>query len=363
MTAVEALKELIAHRCVVLRDGRPVDVLAAELVEGDVVQLAAGVRIPADLRIFESSSLAVNESLLTGEPESAAKYSDPLDAAKGINLAERANMAFMGTSVAAGTGLGLVTAIGKATELGRISEMLQEKEKKTPLQLSMDDFGKRLSLFSLVVIIVISVIGFLQGKPALQMFNMAVSLIVAAIPEGLPIAVTVTLALGVTRMSARNAIVRKLPAVEALGATNVICVDKTGTLTQNQMTVSQVFTNRLIDVVHEKVITTKTHHLFPTTFSSFFPLPSRMDHLLSPDHVRKKLQSDDPLIPIRIINNEDPVWCGYLIICPPFSFFSFIPPTFFFKYPLPLSHSHHPPFITAGRPYRRQCHFHRSRVF
>jgi len=250
--AVDALKELVAHRCIALRDGKPVDMLAADLVEGDVVQLAPGMRVPADLRLFEASSLAVNESLLTGEPEAAAKSTDPLPETGGVNLAERSNMVFAGTSVAAGTGAGIVTAIGDDTELGKISEMLQEKDRKTPLQLSMDDFGKRLSLFSMVVIVAISVVGFLQGKPALSMFNMAVSLIVAAIPEGLPIAVTVTLALGVTRMSSRNAIVRKLPAVEALGATNVICVDKTGTLTQNQMTVTAIYTARPINVVHEK---------------------------------------------------------------------------------------------------------------
>jgi len=244
--SVEALKELIAHRCVVIRDGQPADVLASDLVTGDVVQLAAGVRVPADMRLFDTTNLAINESLLTGEVEPANKQAGVIDASVGAHLAERSNMAFMGTSVAAGSGLGVVTAIGDDTELGAVAKMLQETEKKTPLQYSMDQLAKQLSLFSTIAIAIICVIGFLQGKPALQMFNMAVSLIVAAIPEGLPIAVTVTLALGVNRMAARNAIVRKLPAVEALGATNVICVDKTGTLTQNQMTVTEIFTTQHI---------------------------------------------------------------------------------------------------------------------
>ena len=248
--SVEALKELIAHRCVAIRDGKPEDVLAADLVAGDVVQLAAGVRVPADMRLFETTNLAVNESLLTGEVEPASKQSGVVDAATGTHLAERSNMAFMGTSVAAGSGLGVVTAIGDDTELGTVAKMLQDTEKKTPLQYSMDQLAKQLSLFSTVAIAVICLIGFAQGKPALQMFNMAVSLIVAAIPEGLPIAVTVTLALGVNRMAARNAIVRKLPAVEALGATNVICVDKTGTLTQNQMTVAELYTTQPIVCMH-----------------------------------------------------------------------------------------------------------------
>ena len=248
--SVAALKELIAHRCVVLRDGVPEDVLAADLVPGDVVQLAAGVRVPADMRLFETANLAVNESLLTGEVEPASKQSGVVDAAAGVHLAERSNMAFMGTSVAAGSGLGVVTAIGDATELGTVARMLQDAEKKTPLQQSMDQLAKQLSLFSTVAIAAICLVGFVQGKPALQMFNMAVSLIVAAIPEGLPIAVTVTLALGVNRMAARNAIVRKLPAVEALGATNVICVDKTGTLTQNQMTVAELYTTQHILCAH-----------------------------------------------------------------------------------------------------------------
>ena len=252
--AVDALKDLVAHHCVALRDGTPSDILAAELVEGDVIQLAAGMRVPADIRIIDAEGLSINESLLTGEPEPVAKVTGELSGCGGENvsahLAERVNMAYMGTSVAAGTGAGVVCAVGRRTELGKLSEQLQDKEKKTPLQMSMDDFGKQLSLVSIIAIVVISLVGLVQGKPALQMFNMAVSLIVAAIPEGLPIAVTVTLALGVTRMSARNAIVRKLPAVEALGATNVICVDKTGTLTQNQMTVAAVY-----DTVHSYTVT------------------------------------------------------------------------------------------------------------
>ena len=257
--AVSALKDFVAHHCIAVRDGQQVDIPAAELVPGDVVALSPGVRVPADIRIFESNGLSVNESLLTGEPEPRSKTPAPLKNDAQISLAERSNMAYMGTAVASGTGLGVVVAIGKDTELARIGDMLREKDSKTPLQLSMDQFGKQLSAVSIATIVVIAALGLIQGKPAMQMFNMAVSLIVAAIPEGLPIAVTVTLALGVTRMSKRNAIVRKLPAVEALGATNVICVDKTGTLTQNQMTAQEIYTNRTIAITHERVCPFAVH--------------------------------------------------------------------------------------------------------
>eukprot|EP01105_Mastigella_eilhardi_P027097 TRINITY_DN8188_c0_g1_i1.p1 TRINITY_DN8188_c0_g1~~TRINITY_DN8188_c0_g1_i1.p1 ORF type:complete len:951 (+),score=269.56 TRINITY_DN8188_c0_g1_i1:107-2854(+) len=246
--AVEALKEFIAHRCVVLRDGNQHDLLATELALGDVVVLGSGCRVPADLRLIEANDLNLNESLITGESHDVEKHTNPIDRETGWILAERKNMVCLGSTVTSGNGRGIVVSIGDNTELGKISKMLAKEEKKTPLQTSMDQFGKQLSVVSLVVIIVISLIGYLQGKPFLQMFNMAVSLVVAAIPEGLPIAVTVTLALGVTRMSTRNAIVRKLPAVEALGATNVICVDKTGTLTQNKMTVTHLYTSRHISV-------------------------------------------------------------------------------------------------------------------
>eukprot|EP00727_Mastigamoeba_balamuthi_P008064 m51a1_g3879 putative calcium-transporting p-type TPase (907) ;mRNA; f:32706-36032 len=250
--AVEALKQFIALRCVVVREGHAKEIAANELVVGDVVRLFQGGSVPADVRLIETVNLTINESLLTGEPEPVGKHTNPIAEDKGFNLADRKNMACMGTSVATGTGLGVVTATGDNTELGKISAMLVREEKKTPLQHSMDQFGKTLSIVSIVAIVLISVVGLLQGKPAIQMFNMAVSLAVAAIPEGLPIAVTVTLALGVTRMSRRNAIVRKLPAVETLGATNVICVDKTGTLTQNQMTVARLFTTRSLEVHHQK---------------------------------------------------------------------------------------------------------------
>ncbi|KAH3757419.1 calcium-transporting P-type ATPase, PMR1-type [Pelomyxa schiedti] len=246
--AVQALKEFVAPKCIVVREGNHIEIEAAELVVGDIVILAPGCRVPADLRLVESVELQVNESLLTGESEPVQKYVTPIAATK-CAISDRLNMVCMGATVSSGTGKGVVVCIGKNTELGKIFQFLQKKEeKKTPLQISMDNFGKQLSIVSSVVIVLISVIGFLQGKPPLQMFNMAVSLVVAAIPEGLPIAVTVTLALGVTRMSHRKAIVRKLPAVEALGATNVICVDKTGTLTQNKMTVTDIYCDQLLQV-------------------------------------------------------------------------------------------------------------------
>ena len=227
------------------------DVLSSEVVPGDILLLGQGSRIPADARIIEATDFSVNESILTGEANQVKKSSQPLGEHQGWHIADRNNMVFMGTTVASGSAVAVAAFTGEKTELGKISKMLNIEEKKTPLQDNMDEFGKQLSLFSIIAIAIIALLGVIQGKPIKEMFNIAVSLIVAAIPEGLPIAVTLTLALGVTRMAKRNAIVRKLPAVETLGATNVICVDKTGTLTQNRMTVVALYTNKVIRVMHE----------------------------------------------------------------------------------------------------------------
>lgn len=242
---------------------------ANELVPGDLVLFSTGDRIPADIRITAATDLSIDESNLTGENEPVAKYSAairrtlgvaaqaskdgpprspfydaPASGAVGadIRLNEQHNIAFMGTLVRSGYGQGIVISTGAKTEFGSISMSLQEIESpRTPLQLSMDRLGQELSYISFGVIGLIVVIGLLQGRKLLEMFTIGVSLAVAAIPEGLPIIVTVTLALGVLRMAKRGAIMRRLPSVETLGSVNVVCSDKTGTLTLNHMTVTKLW--------------------------------------------------------------------------------------------------------------------------
>ncbi|KAK0249527.1 hypothetical protein B0A54_15916 [Friedmanniomyces endolithicus] len=228
---------------------------ATQLVTGDLVLVHTGDRIPADIRITHSADLSIDESNLTGENEPVAKSSDAVSVANGdtqhpfsgtrggeLRLNEQVNIAFMGTLVRTGYGQGIVIGTGAETEFGAISASLQEIESpRTPLQLSMDRLGKELSIMSFAVIGLIILVGLWRGLGFLELFQIGVSLAVAAIPEGLPIIVTVTLALGVLRMSKRNAIVRRLPSVETLGSVNVICSDKTGTLTINHMTVTKMW--------------------------------------------------------------------------------------------------------------------------
>lgn len=241
-------------------------VQASSLVVGDLVLFHTGDRIPADIRITKAADLSIDESNLTGENEPVHKHAASLvqpspnhknsnipgtpvyaSEASGtvgadLRLNEQKNIAFMGTLVRSGYGQGIVIGTGGETEFGAISASLQEIESpRTPLQLSMDRLGKELSYMSFGIIAFIMIIGFLRGRPFLELFQIGVSLAVAAIPEGLPIIVTVTLALGVLRMSKRNAIVRRLPSVETLGSVNVICSDKTGTLTMNHMTVTKMW--------------------------------------------------------------------------------------------------------------------------
>ncbi|KAG1049090.1 hypothetical protein G6F43_008562 [Rhizopus delemar] len=243
--SLEALNKLVPHHCHLVREGKMADVLANDLVPGDVVHFGVGDRIPADCRITKCIGLEIDESNLTGENKPRRKISEAIATPNFTELAlnERENIAFMGTLVRQGHGEGIVVATGKYTEFGHVFELMQEVEiRKTPLQISMNDLGKQLSLFSFGVIAIIVLIGIIQQRSWLDMFTIGVSLAVAAIPEGLPIVVTVTLALGVLRMANRKAIVKQLPSVETLGSVNVVCADKTGTLTVNQMTVTKVFT-------------------------------------------------------------------------------------------------------------------------
>jgi P-type Ca2+ transporter type 2C len=201
--------------------------------------------VPADLRLFESIDLAIDESSFTGETDPAVKFSYPI-INKSNGVSDKKNIAFMGTLVRCGNGRGIVINTGINSEFGEIFKMMQlEEAPKTPLQKSMDALGKQLSFYSFGIIGMIMVLGWIQGRPILEMFNIGVSLAVAAIPEGLPIVVTVTLALGVMRMAKQKAIVKRLPTVETLGCVNVICCDKTGTLTKNEMTVNSIITSEL----------------------------------------------------------------------------------------------------------------------
>ncbi|KAJ8654913.1 calcium-transporting P-type ATPase, PMR1-type [Lichtheimia ornata] len=243
--SLEALNKLVPHYCHLVRDGQVYTVLANELVPGDLVRFSTGDRIPADCRLVSTVDLEIDESNLTGENKPRRKHINAIDAHSYAELAlsERDNIAFMGTLVRNGYGTGLVVATAKSTEFGHVFELMQQVEnRKTPLQVSMNDLGKQLSFLSFGIIAVIVLIGLIQRRPWLEMFTIGVSLAVAAIPEGLPIVVTVTLALGVLRMANRKAIVKQLPSVETLGSVNVVCADKTGTLTRNQMTVTKVFT-------------------------------------------------------------------------------------------------------------------------
>lgn len=240
--ALEALKEMAAPYAKVLRDGELCKVPASELVPGDVVTLEAGDAVPADLRLLESSSLKAEESALTGESVPAEKDASML-AEPGAPLGDRANLAFMGTAISYGRATGLVVATGMDTEMGKIAHRLASTEKEsTPLQQKLNKLSNLLSCLVIGIAAVIFAVGMLTGREAVEMFLTAVSLAVAAIPEGMVAVVTVVLAMGMSRMAGRGAIIRRLPAVETLGSTQVICSDKTGTLTLNRMTVKARWT-------------------------------------------------------------------------------------------------------------------------
>ncbi len=239
--SVHALMELAAPTSTVIRDGNEQDIDAVELVPGDVVLLTSGSRVPADLRLVRATSLEVDESLLTGESLPTRKRIDPVD--EEALASDRTSMAFMGSAVTSGRGRGVVVATGAQTELGAIAESIRtEEQPQTPLQQRMHRFANIIAVAVLGSTVVAFVLGVALGEPLQEMFLTAVALAVAVIPEGLPVAFTVAMALGVHRMAQRNAIIRSLPAVETLGSTDVIGSDKTGTLTANRMTVRRAWT-------------------------------------------------------------------------------------------------------------------------
>jgi P-type Ca2+ transporter type 2C len=238
--AMAALKQLAVPVVRVRRGGALVELSARELVPGDIVQLEAGSSIPADLRLIESANLRVQEAALTGESEPVEKHPEALTDPD-LPLGDRKNMAYVGTFATYGRGIGVVTATGMHTELGRIAELIQSVEQQeTPLQQQLDRVGKQLALFGITIAVLLLGIGMWRGEPLSDMILTAVSVAVAVVPEGLPAVVTITLALGAQRMLRRRALIRKLPAVETLGAVTTICSDKTGTLTQNRMTVTVI---------------------------------------------------------------------------------------------------------------------------
>ncbi|MDO8427433.1 MAG: HAD-IC family P-type ATPase [Deltaproteobacteria bacterium] len=237
---MEALKKLSAPSAKVLRGGELKVIPAKELVPGDVVALESGDNLPADCRIIDSKLLKVQEAPLTGESHPIEKGSGELE--NTLPLADRTNMAYSGTTVVYGRGKGVIIATGMATEMGKIAKMLQEvKPEPTPLQKRLAEFGRFLVYAAGGICALIFLIGVVRGEELIDMFLIAVSLAVAAIPEGLPAVVTIVLALGVQRMVRRHALIRKLPSVETLGSATIIASDKTGTLTQNQMTVKRLF--------------------------------------------------------------------------------------------------------------------------
>lgn len=250
--ALEALKKMSSPSCVVKRDGRLVEIKAEELVVGDIVEIEAGRTIPADLRIIESINLKIEEASLTGESVPVVKDANEVFE-KEVPLGDRVNMAYMSTNVVNGRGVGVVVSTGMNTQVGKIASLIKnEKDEMTSLQKRLADLGKLLGLLAVVLCVALFVIALIQGRDVKAMLINAISLAVAAIPEGLPAVVTIVLALGVQRMVKVNTIVRKLPSVETLGAVSVVCSDKTGTLTQNKMTVEKIyFSGELFDI--EKV--------------------------------------------------------------------------------------------------------------
>jgi|TARA_B100001971_G_C18255706_1_gene581897 Ca2+-transporting ATPase len=246
--SIEALKKLSSLKATVIREGKEKDIDAKLLVPGDIIKLETGDKIPADSRIFELINLQTQEAALTGES---------LPVKKGLNvlpektpLADRINMVFSGTIITSGKGKAIVTSTGMNGEIGKIAKLIEgAEEEATPLQKKLNMLGRRLGVITIIVSVIVFLGGILKGGSVLEFFIVAVSLAVAAIPEGLPAIVTIGLALSVKRMVKRNALIRKLPSVETLGSTTVICTDKTGTLTKNEMTVKKIYINgNVIDV-------------------------------------------------------------------------------------------------------------------
>jgi Ca2+-transporting ATPase len=239
--AIDALRKMAAPTATLLRDGEELEVPAQHLVPGDLVLLQAGDRVPADVRLIESINLQIEEAALTGESVAVEKHAGPI-AGAGAALGDRKNMAYAGTSATYGRGRAVVVATAMNTEFGKIARMLQTVDSdRTPLQKNLDKVGHLLARVALVIVTLIVALGLLRGQPFIEMLIFGVALAVAVVPEALPAVVTISLAIGVQRMVKRHALMRRLPAVETLGCTSVICSDKTGTLTKDEMTVRRLY--------------------------------------------------------------------------------------------------------------------------
>ncbi|MBI4150662.1 HAD-IC family P-type ATPase, partial [Candidatus Woesearchaeota archaeon] len=269
--AIEALQKLTALKARVLRDGREIAIDASDLVPGDVVLLETGDKVPADLRLFETINFQTQEAALTGESTPVTKKTEVMSST--VAVADRKNLAYASTIVTAGRAQGVVIGTGKNTEIGKIATLIHETESmQTPLQRQLRRLSTWITVLVLAIAAIVFLTGILEGQPVLTFLIAAIALAVAAIPEGLPAVVTVALALGVQRMASRNALIRKLPSAETLGSCTVICSDKTGTLTHNQMTVRKLWVDNAI------VNVTGTGYATEGTFSSH---PKDLEMLLT----------------------------------------------------------------------------------
>ena len=238
--AIQALRQMVAPLAMVLRDGQETSIPARDLVPGDVILLSAGSKVPADSRLIEAVNLQIEEAVLTGESVPVEKQTAPIGDGNSA-LGDRTNIVYAGTAATYGRGRAVVVATGMHTEFGKIASMLQEVETgRTPLQENLDRVGRTLAKFALVVVVLIVALGLWRGQPFIEMLIFGIALAVAVVPEALPAVVTISLAIGVQRMVKRHALMRRLPAVETLGSTSVICSDKTGTLTKDEMTVRKI---------------------------------------------------------------------------------------------------------------------------
>jgi len=248
--SIEALQKRVNKEAKVIRNGETISLSTEKLVPGDIVVLEEGNRIPADGRLIEADELSVDESMLTGESENITKTIEVLEDEESVNIADRRNMGFMGSAVIKGSGKLIVTATGEDAEVGKISKMLKEtSDEETPLEKRLEQTGRYLIILTLAITAIVAIIGYISGRPLKEMLKVSISLAIAAVPEGLPAVATITLAIGMNRMVKKNALMRNLPAVETLGSATILCTDKTGTLTENEMTLQKIIVdNREIDI-------------------------------------------------------------------------------------------------------------------